>query len=69
MEEQKLKTQTCTNCKRELDVGVEATKVNSGVIGMRGFVPLGDSQYFCCDNCVKDYFDLSDLQSMPPRLP
>lgn len=66
MKEQKL---TCAHCHRELDPGVDVKRVEEGVIGMRGFVPLGDAQFFCSDNCLRDDFDLSDLPSMPPRIP
>lgn len=63
------KQNTCANCQRELDVGIEATKVDGGVIGMRGFVPLGDTQYFCSEECLRDYYDLGDLPSVQPRIP
>jgi len=65
MEEKKL----CANCRRGLDVGVDATKIDEGVIGMKGFVPLGKALFFCCEDCVSSYFDLGSLPSVPKRIP
>ena len=59
----------CENCQRELDVGLDAIKVDEGVIGTRGFVPLDKTLFFCCEECIKDYYDLSDLPSVPRRIP
>ena len=59
----------CANCRRELDVGVDAIKVDEGVIGTKGFVPLDKVMFFCCEKCFQDYFDMSNLPSMPPRIP
>ena len=61
--------QTCENCRRELDLGVEAIKVNEGVIGMRGFVPLEKTVLLCGEKCLRDYYDLGDLPSVPARIP
>ena len=59
----------CVNCRRELDVGGDAIKVDEGVIGVKDFVPLEKILFFCCERCLMDYFDMSDLPSMPPRIP
>ncbi len=56
-------------CHRELDLGVDVKRVEEGVIGIRGFVPLGEAQFFCSEECLRDDFDLSDLPSVPPRIP
>ena len=60
---------TCANCQRELDIGVDATKVDAGVIGTRGFVPLDKTLFFCGEDCLRDYFDISDLPTVPNRIP
>lgn len=60
---------TCAECRRELDVGVDALKVEKGVIGLKDFVGLEDPMFFCREKCLVDYFDLSDLPSLPPRIP
>jgi hypothetical protein len=61
---------TCSNCRRELDVGTEVLRVEQGVIGTRSnFVPLGDEKLFCCEKCLRDYYDLDDLPSLPRRFP
>jgi hypothetical protein len=59
----------CANCRRELDVGVDAIKVDEGVIGVKDFVSLEKTLFFCCERCLSDYFDMHDLPSMPPRIP
>lgn len=59
----------CANCQRELDVGVDAMRIDEGVIGMKGFVPLDKTMFFCCDKCIHGYFDLGDLPSIPRRVP
>ena len=59
----------CANCRRELDVGADATESQTGVIGLKGFVPLGKILFFCCDRCISEDFDLSDLPKNQPRVP
>ena len=59
----------CANCRREFDVGVDMKKVVDGVNGVKDFVPLEKPLFFCCERCIVDYFDTSDLPSMPPRIP
>lgn len=59
----------CAQCRRELHVGVNATCVEEGVIGLKDYVPLGDPLFFCCEECVHTYFDLGDLPSVPKRIP
>jgi hypothetical protein len=60
---------TCANCERELDVGVDAIRVDEGVMGMKGFVPLEKTLLFCCEKFLGEYYDLSDLPSVPRRIP
>lgn len=60
----------CKNCHRELDIGVEVLRVEQGVIGTKkNFVNLDNEKLFCSEKCLRDYYDLGDLQSMPPRIP
>jgi hypothetical protein len=61
--------ETCENCHRELDVGVDVIRVDEGVMGMKGFVPLEGTMFFCCEKCLRDYFDMADLPSLPGRIP
>ena len=60
---------TCANCIRELDIGVDVLRVDEGVIGMKGFVPLENTLLFCCERCLRDYFDIGDLPGVPRRFP
>jgi hypothetical protein len=59
----------CANCVRELDVGVDAFRVDEGVIGTKDFVPLDSTTFFCREKCLRDYFDMGDLPSVPRRIP
>ena len=59
----------CVNCLHELDIGVDATQVSEGVMGMKGFVPLEKTLFFCRDDCLSSYYDVSNLPSMPKRIP
>lgn len=59
----------CANCEKEIELGIDAFEVKEGVTGLKGFIPLEDSLFFCCERCIKEYFDISDLPSMPGRFP
>jgi hypothetical protein len=59
----------CSQCRRELDVGIDVIKVEEGVMGMKGFIPIEKILFFCCEECIREYFDLSNLPSLPGRLP
>lgn len=59
----------CAQCNRELDVGKDVIRVDDGVMGMKGFVDLDHTLYFCSEECIKEYFDLSGLSSIPGRIP
>lgn len=60
----------CNNCLRELDVGVETLRVEEGVIGTKGnFVPLDKTTFFCGERCLREYYDIGDLPSVPGRIP
>ena len=63
------KKKICTNCLKDLDIGLDAIRVEEGVIGTRDFVPLEKTMFFCSEKCLRDYFDLGDLPSLPPRVP
>jgi hypothetical protein len=63
------KRETCANCACELDVGVDAIRVDEGVMGMKGFVPLEKTLLFCCEKCLIEYYDLGDLAKVPGRIP
>lgn len=59
----------CAQCRRVLDVGTDAIRVEEGVMGIKGFIPLEKILYFCCEDCIREYFDLSSLPSLPGRFP
>lgn len=59
----------CSQCQRTLDVGVDVIRVEEGVMGLKGFVSLDNVLFFCCEECVREYYDLSGLPSLPGRLP
>jgi len=61
---------TCSNCIRELEIGMDLLRVDQGVLGTKGtFVPLENTLLFCGERCLRDYFDIGDLPSMPGRVP
>jgi len=59
----------CSNCRRKLDVGVDAIRINNGVIGIKDFVPLDETMLFCSDECIREYYDLGDLPKLQRRVP
>ncbi len=63
------KKKICTNCSKELGIGVDAIRAEEGVIGTKDFVPLEKTMFFCNEKCLMGYFDLGDLPSMPTRIP
>jgi hypothetical protein len=64
------KKMTCKNCRRELDVGIEVLRVEQGVIGTKkNFVSLDHEKLFCCEKCLRDYYDLGDLPGLSARIP
>ena len=56
-------------CGRNLDIGVDAIAVTEGVIGPRGFVPLDESRYFCCNDCLLIQGEDHKIEKLPRRIP
>ena len=67
-EEKKLE---CASCRKEIDFGRDIIAVERGVNGPRGFVPLGETLFFCREMCVSEYFDNNDSNrpKIKPRIP
>lgn len=59
----------CANCQRDLEMGVDATKLEPGVIGPRGFVPLGGEKFFCDDECLRRYWSDEPVETLSRRIP
>lgn len=59
---------TCSNCNRQLEIGTDVIRADEGVIGMKGFIPLENVLFFCCERCLKEYFN-GDLPNLPGRIP
>ncbi len=59
----------CENCLKNLELGCDATRIERGVIGHRGFVPSDETLLFCSEACVAEHFDASDLPAQSPRVP
>jgi len=66
MENEKKK---CANCTKDIDIGSDIIRVEEGVSGLKGFIPLENTMLFCCEKCLMDYFDMSNLPSLPGRVP
>lgn len=47
----------CRNCDRELVQGMDVIRIQRGVLGPRGLVPLEDPEYFCSRTCLEQYCD------------
>jgi len=47
----------CRTCDRQLVQGMDVIRVQSGVLGPRGLVPLTDAEYFCSRTCLEQYCD------------
>lgn len=63
-------SQTCSRCRRTIDLGRDVMAVEQGVVGPRGFVPLEDPLLFCGEACLKGHFDDDgDIVEMPRRIP
>jgi hypothetical protein len=56
-QEESNETKECMNCQFALDMGRDAISFELGVIGPRGFIPLDEKMLFCCEKCVKEYFN------------
>lgn len=62
----------CNECRKSIEYGADAITAESCVNGPRGLVPLGERLVFCSEECLSSFFsdsNLSDLQSVPPRIP
>jgi hypothetical protein len=62
----------CSECRKSIDYGRDAISTEACVNGPRGLVSLGEKLVFCSEECVSNFFrdsDLSDLPSLPPRIP
>lgn len=59
----------CANCDQQLDIGVDVTTAQEGVVGTRGFVPLADTLWFCSAACLAEYFGEGGVTTLPRRIP
>lgn len=59
----------CANCTKDINIGSDIIRVEEGVSGLKGFIPLEKTMLFCCEKCLTDYFDMSNLPSIPRRVP
>ena len=69
MEKEESEPPQCTECHRDLDLGVDAITVDHGVIGPRGFVPLGEKKFFCDEDCLRRHVGGSEVEHLPRRIP
>ncbi len=69
MKEEETKPTECVECRRELDLGVDAVALNYGVLGPRGFVPLGERKFFCDEDCLRRHINGGEVEHLPRRIP
>ncbi len=59
----------CSQCRRKLELGVDVITVEKCVIGPRGIVPLGESENFCSEECLIDFYNDTDIPHIDRRIP
>ena len=60
----------CAECRRELLLGNECIRCQLGVIGARGFVPLGEPTHLCDHECARRYYlPEEDVKRLQRRIP
>ena len=57
----------CGTCRRELEQGMDVLELQEGVLGNQGLVPIGKALLFCCEQCLKDFFNGSQGRLKQPR--
>ena len=69
MQNEEEKTKQCSDCRRELDLGVDAIALDYGVVGPRGFVPLGEKKFFCDEDCLQRHVGGTEVAHLSRRIP
>lgn len=69
MEKEESKTIRCVECRRELNLGVDVLAITEGVLGPRGFVPLGKPNYICSESCLQERVGSVDVEKLDRRIP
>ncbi len=69
MEKEECKAIRCVECQRELTLGVDVLAMTEGVLGPRGFVPLGKSNYICSESCLQERVGNVDIEKLDRRIP
>ena len=59
----------CSQCKRKLELGVDVITVEKSVVGHKGIVPLGESENFCSEKCLIDFYNDTDIPHIDRRIP
>ena len=59
----------CSQCKKKLALGVDIITVEKSVSGPRGIIPLGDTEHFCCEKCLIDFYSDSEIIHVDRRIP
>jgi len=59
----------CSQCRRKLELGTDVITVERCVVGPRGIVPLGELETFCCEECLIDFHNNSDIPHINRRIP
>ncbi len=69
MEKEPTPAGRCADCRRELGLGVDAIALGHGVIGPRGFVPLGKKEFYCDEDCLRRRVQDVDVKHLRRRVP
>jgi hypothetical protein len=58
---------TCACCRHKLDIGVDAIRIDTGVIGMEDFVPMEKTLFFCSENCIRNCYNMDKPPIVSPK--
>lgn len=59
----------CEECGSAIHMGRDVIRVQQGVMGSRGVVPLVDEMLFCSEECLKRSYAPEPAVTMRRRLP
>ncbi len=57
MNEEQEEDPQCAECRRELYLGLDALRLQQGVVGPRGFIVLDKPTFFCDETCLARYLN------------
>lgn len=61
----------CAECHARIDLGRDLIRLEQGVLGPRGLVPLENAVYFCSESCMQEHVcgNEATVEKRPRRMP